>query len=506
MRKLFGWLVFFVGWVVLGLIGTGKAFTGWDFGKDAKEMEAYVASSADAQLGDTTYDLETSVSGRDIRVAGIVLDEDERNRILDALNETDGRRVVVDDLEIINVASPYKFEGSKTEAGTNLSGNAPTSDVFADLDGAQIDLAGGMPDANWPDFVRKGTTALGAMQTGALVVADRNMTLSGQVELPADVTTLTAAFGDVPEGYAADLNITSVINEGDLRVVDGVEEIFKDGGWTPNWKEGDLRMNAGIEEIFKGGAWVPRWNEGDIRVFENVDQIFTNGAWINRWNEGDLRFNGDVEEVFMGGAWKPRWKEGDIRVFENVDQIFTNGQWVARWNEGDKRARLDGQMEELINGQWVLVEVAEAPEVTEEPEVEPKPEPEVELSAVEVCRISAANILDTAKINFETGSATLTPQSRLVLNAVRNVTGKCLADGSIKVAVGGHTDAQGSEESNLQLSQDRANAVRDALIGFGLPADAFTATGFGEAQPIASNDTEEGRAQNRRTTFEWTSN
>ena len=73
----------------------------------------------------------------------------------------------------------------------------------------------------------------------------------------------------------------------------------------------------------------------------------------------------------------------------------------------------------------------------------------------------------------------------------------------LRVNVGGHTDSQGSDEFNLDLSQQRANSVRDALIQSGVSQDAIDATGFGETQPIATNETEEGRAQNRRTTFDW---
>ena len=503
MKKLLGWLVFFVGWIVLGLVGTGKTLTGWDFGKHAKEMEAHVAQGATVQLGDTIYDVTTTVSGRDIKVSGQVIDEEERDRILDALDETDGRRVVVDDLEIINVASPYLFEGLKSEAGVTYSGNAPTADVFANLAGAEISLAGGMPDANWPAFVGKGASALASLNQGSFKVADRDMTLTGQVDLPADLVALQTSFDELPDGYSANLNVTSLIKEGDLRIEKGIEEIFMDGSWKPNWKDGDQRVNGGIEEIFRDGAWGPRWLDGDTRMNGDIEEIFKDGAWVPRWQEGDVRVFENVEQIFTNGAWTNRWNEGDTRMFENVEQIFTDGTWIPRWVEGDTRERSDGQMETFVGGEWVAVEEPKE-EIVEETAEEQQPE--IEISAVELCRIAAANILDSAKINFETGSATLTPRSRLILNAVRNVTGKCLADGEISVAIGGHTDAQGSDEFNLQLSQERAEAVRDALIGFGLPADAFTATGFGETQPIASNDTEEGRAQNRRTTFEWTSN
>jgi outer membrane protein OmpA-like peptidoglycan-associated protein len=66
------------------------------------------------------------------------------------------------------------------------------------------------------------------------------------------------------------------------------------------------------------------------------------------------------------------------------------------------------------------------------------------------------------------------------------------------VEVGGHTDSVGSEAYNQGLSERRADAVRDYLMSKGVKASRLTARGYGESRPVASNDTEEGRAENRR--------
>jgi OOP family OmpA-OmpF porin len=67
--------------------------------------------------------------------------------------------------------------------------------------------------------------------------------------------------------------------------------------------------------------------------------------------------------------------------------------------------------------------------------------------------------------------------------------------------VAGHTDSDGEDAANQALSEKRAQAVADYLVKAGLPGNRFTAVGYGSAQPIASNDTEEGKAQNRRIEF-----
>ena len=68
------------------------------------------------------------------------------------------------------------------------------------------------------------------------------------------------------------------------------------------------------------------------------------------------------------------------------------------------------------------------------------------------------------------------------------------------IEIAGHTDADG-DAANQALSEQRAQAVTDYLIKAGLPAERFTPIGYGSSQPVAGNDTDEGKAQNRRIDF-----
>jgi len=99
-------------------------------------------------------------------------------------------------------------------------------------------------------------------------------------------------------------------------------------------------------------------------------------------------------------------------------------------------------------------------------------------------------------LHFETGSSQIQETSYSVLDRLATFI---LSEGGSTYEIAGHTDAEGSANSNLLLSQKRANAVRDYLIKQGVSADRLIAKGYGETQPIASNDTAEGKAQNRRT-------
>ncbi len=98
-------------------------------------------------------------------------------------------------------------------------------------------------------------------------------------------------------------------------------------------------------------------------------------------------------------------------------------------------------------------------------------------------------------IEFDTGKSTIKLQSHRVLDEVVAVLMK---NPSLKVEVQGHTDNVGTQENNQALSHRRAEAVVGYCVGKGIAKDRLSAVGYGFSKPIASNDTAEGRAKNRR--------
>lgn len=98
-------------------------------------------------------------------------------------------------------------------------------------------------------------------------------------------------------------------------------------------------------------------------------------------------------------------------------------------------------------------------------------------------------------INFETGKATIQPDS---LPTIDQVAQMAKSSPKLKLEVGGHTDNVGSPSANKKLSEARAQAVMKALVERGVAASRLTATGYGQEMPIADNRLEEGRAKNRR--------
>ena len=99
---------------------------------------------------------------------------------------------------------------------------------------------------------------------------------------------------------------------------------------------------------------------------------------------------------------------------------------------------------------------------------------------------------------FETGSAELKDESTTELNSLHQLL---LDNPSIRIQINGHTDDVGSEEDNLALSLDRAKAVYNFILNKGISSSRLAYKGFGESQPIDSNETDAGRKNNRRTEF-----
>ncbi|RDY59235.1 OmpA family protein [Flagellimonas nanhaiensis] len=107
--------------------------------------------------------------------------------------------------------------------------------------------------------------------------------------------------------------------------------------------------------------------------------------------------------------------------------------------------------------------------------------------------------ISTNGILFDSGSANIQPQS---MGIIRQISQVLLQEKTMKLNIIGHTDADGSEESNMKLSKSRAEAVKNALVSvYGIDSSRLTSEGKGESEPVGDNGTPDGKAQNRRVEF-----
>lgn len=182
---------------------------------------------------------------------------------------------------------------------------------------------------------------------------------------------------------------------------------------------------------------------------------------------------------FLTSPWT--WG-GSIRV--GVQELHTFG---------------NGNYNDVIASIGLQIPLGAAPAPESEPEPAPAPAPEEPAAAPAPPPPPAApatpRIIQLPGVQFVTNSAHLLPVSRSTLNRAVRI----LKDNpDISAEVAGYTDSTGKASYNLGLSQRRAEAVKQYLVRHGIDATRLSAKGYGEADPIASNRTAAGRAQNRR--------
>ena len=120
------------------------------------------------------------------------------------------------------------------------------------------------------------------------------------------------------------------------------------------------------------------------------------------------------------------------------------------------------------------------------------------LSSAGACLTAFGGLKRDTPIRFAAGTATIAPESEAMLDALTVTAKRCIG---VRIEVQGHTDDTGDAERDRKLSEARAQAVVAYMTSLGLSAGRLSARGYGAARPLAANDTEEGRAMNRRIEF-----
>jgi len=154
-----------------------------------------------------------------------------------------------------------------------------------------------------------------------------------------------------------------------------------------------------------------------------------------------------------------------------------------------------GKVTPRFERDWFIQSVAELDQIRVVHDDLSEHDPRQEARRLRVDFQNLIRAIDTSSINFEPDSAEFSSGSEQALQQLVNLLEK---HPERRVKVAGHTDASGSRESNLELSRKRATAITSYLENRGIPRKQLLASGYGSSQPIASNETEDGRARNRR--------
>ncbi|MFZ9199235.1 MAG: OmpA family protein [Paracoccaceae bacterium] len=471
-----------IGVLGLGLLGLGW----WAHGHHGPRIQDHVRQLAETAVASSIHGAAVTVSGRDIHLTGIADSKAEAEALMAALDGLPARRVVTQDLTVLETVSPFTLSVTKTTAGLTATGHVPTEALRADLattlgeGAAALTLASGAPQG-WGDLAAAGLAALAPLSEGQLTLTDDQLTLTGTAATPVEAEAVKVVLARLPTG-AATTELT-LLDDGtpaawtlDYTATTGATA----AGKLP--KGLDLAAVAaatGLPSIGGSPTTALMGAPADAGIFAGLKdwmgQIETlTYALAPAGQSLRLGVQGGVDADALTSALTANLPD----VALTVETVTSTGENGARRNNA-----ATGADERFMGGYWLAV-------------------PDIDLG-LQGCQTAAEEVLTKGTITFVTGSDQLDASALAIINDLAAVMAPCAEEAGLKAVIGGHTDNVGDQVSNLGLSQRRATAVRREMMDRGVPAASLKALGFGDAQPIADNGTDAGRAANRRTTIQW---
>ncbi|SDJ08991.1 OmpA family protein [Lutimaribacter saemankumensis] len=228
------------------------------------------------------------------------------------------------------------------------------------------------------------------------------------------------------------------------------------------------------------------------RVSDELSRVATESFARARFGSDKIYVGARLDETLP--------KDWPVRVLAGLEALskLSNGAVIVQpdtvkvtGNTGNKEA--SAEISRLL-----VDKLGEAERFDIDVTYQEKLDPIASIPTPDECEAEIAAILSARKINFEPGSATPDSEAGGIIDDIAEILKQC---GEVRMEIGGHTDSQGREVMNQQLSQARAQAVLNALRDRRVLTSNITAKGYGEEQPIADNETEEGREANRRIEF-----
>ena len=325
----------------------------------------------------------------------------------------------------------------------------------------------GAPGPTWPEAAAQAIGAVGALGGGTLTMTDTD------IALVAPMGTEPAHFERVVGELVADLP--------DLFTLDAVLPE------PPRETDGDDGPPEFVATLSPEGAVQLR---GPL-ASEDA-RVIADSLARARFGSEAVYTAAEIAPDLPPG-WQTRVLAGleGLAQLERGALVVTPDDIAIRGETGNAEANAE-------IAALVAEKLGETAELTLDVTYREELDPEAAKPTPEDCVASLQGLLEGRKINFEPGSATLDSQARMILDDIADLLRLC---GDIPLEIAGHTDSQGRESMNLELSQARAQAVLDELRNRRVLTASFRAQGYGEAEPIADNATEEGRDANRRIEF-----
>ena len=419
-----------------------------------------------------------SIEADRVTIKGAVNNEDTRRRVEADLarRADDNLRLALDISAPRPVISPFTLRFIKDADGARFDAcAAPTEDDRSQIHkaAAEVGLEGkldcrlglGTPTKEWGSAAALGIHAIDALGGGSITFADADVTLF------AIEGTDQSLFDRVVGALEADLPDVFVLNATLPTPPEAAPEGIPEFTATRS-PEGDVqlrgRINSEIARTTADSFARAAFGSATVRTTARVDETLP-ANWSSR--------------VLAGLEALSRLSNGAVLVTPDALSITGN---TGNQNASSEIAGL--LADKLGESEHFEIEIA----------YQEKLDPLLGIPTPEECEAQIVEIIGDRKITFEPGSATLDLATQDIMDEIAELLQLC---GDIPLVIGGHTDSQGREVMNQQLSQERAQAVVDALRQRRVLTASYEVRGYGEEQPIATNDTEEGREANRRIEF-----
>jgi OOP family OmpA-OmpF porin len=429
-------------------------------------LEADLAARSTSALKGTVLDkTRIEVFGRDVAFAADAFSEDGRRSAVASVAAVPGVRRVDDETRLVAEARPFVWSAERDVVRVTLGGSSPLpaskvrllEAARAALGGVevvdQMHLSRGAPP-RFDDAALLLLDQIGKLKDGKVTITDTKVSLSGMARDLGGREAIVAALKDLPEGFSVAAN--------EIKAPPYVFQAYKDPvavtltltGYVPD-NNVHVAIAAAAGRKFFSEKVVDNLKASIGAPSGFVSAVVPALGALSRLSTGTLVVT-DREVKLSGDAF---YDAAVAQIRSNLAKDFPQG-WQLKAD--------------------ISVKPAAAP-------VDPT-----------VCQQLFSDLLAKGKIRFESGRATIDPDSAGLLDRLIETALRC-PNANIEIA--GHTDADGEDAFNQTLSEKRAQAVTDYLVKAGLPANRFTATGYGSSQPVATNDTDEGKAQNRRIDF-----
>ena len=365
-------------------------------------------------------------------------------------------------------ASGYTMAIANDGTGIEVSGFVPSEAARAALIDAvkarfpgqnvidKLQIAAGAPEG-WQQCIVAGLAALPRLKTGKAILTDRKLAVTGATDdygaaqtVPNDVK---AAAGQTCEAE------TSIAFTGEFKS-------------NLTWRavrdaSGSLTLDGEIPD-----------EASRVRVLEAAQSQFNNARIVDQMKVVAAPAEPWLSVALRGLGHLARLHQGEASLAGK--ELTVKGLAVSDAEASGVRAAIARDLPEGFTGKDAI-DVMSA-----------------EQQAAGTCQEMMREATSRGVLQFSRAKADLTDDSTETLKELSEIAKECP---TFRIEIEGHTDAEGTDERNQRLSDRRAKAVADFLVREGVKADRLTTVGYGATRPIAENDTETGRARNRRIEF-----